>query len=280
MKQIEVVAALIEEGGKFLACQRPQNKARALLWEFPGGKVELGETREQAIIRECREELGVTLCMSGEAMDVTHEYPDLTVHLTLMRAGIAGGTLRKIEHNDLRFVTLDEAQALPYCLADQAFLKELRRQEDKRMTHAEKARELFKEGYNCAQAVVGAYAEEIGLPKETLMKLASSFGGGMGGLRESCGAVTGMFMVLGLLKGYDGAKADEEKKAHYAKIRALHDGFVAEHDTIVCRELLAATPGKLQSDPLPRTPEYYKVRPCVRFVESAAKLLDEMLEKE
>ena len=279
MKSIEVVAALIEQGNSFLACQRPAHKARALLWEFPGGKVEPGETKAQAIVRECREELGVELGVCGEYMDVTHEYPDLTVHLTLMRCRIVSGCVTLLEHADARFVTIDEAQALPYCPADQVFLREIRKRitEDRHMNHAEKARMLFTDGYNCAQAVVGAFADEIGLPMETLMKLTSSFGGGMGGLRDTCGAVTGMFMVTGLLFGYDRPGDDAVKKAHYARIRSLADSFKAKHESIICHELLAATPGKLQRDPLPRTPEYYKVRPCVRFVEDAARLVEQML---
>ncbi|MBP3657414.1 MAG: C_GCAxxG_C_C family protein [Clostridia bacterium] len=147
------------------------------------------------------------------------------------------------------------------------------------MNHVEKARELFLSGYNCAQAVAGAFADEVGLPEETMMRLSSSFGGGMGGMRETCGAVTGMFMVAGLLFGYEKPGDDEQKKAHYARIRGLAESFKAQHDTVVCRELLAALPGKLQSDPSPRTAEYYKVRPCVRFVEDAAALLEKLIEE-
>ena len=280
MKQIEVVAALIERGGKFLACQRPAHKARGLLWEFPGGKVEPGETRAQAIVRECREELGLSLACLGEVMDVTHEYPDLTVHLTLMHCRAGDEPLQLLEHADARYVTLDEAERLAYCPADQAFLQEIRRREKeerKPMDHAAKARALFLSGYNCAQSVVGAFAEEIGLPMDTLMRLTSSFGGGMGGMRDACGAVTGMFMVAGLLYGYEEPGDDEEKKAHYARVRSLAEGFKAKYDTIICRDLLASLPGKLKSDPSPRTAEYYKVRPCVRFVEHAAGLLEQLL---
>lgn len=148
------------------------------------------------------------------------------------------------------------------------------------MDHAAKARELFQQGYNCSQSVAGAFHEEMGLPLETTMRLASSFGGGMGGLRETCGAVTGMFLVAGMLLGYDSPKDDAAKKAHYARIRRLAAEFEACHETTVCRELLKALPGKLQRDPLPRTEEYYKVRPCVRFVETAAKLLEQLLAEE
>lgn len=147
------------------------------------------------------------------------------------------------------------------------------------MNHAEKARDLFRAGYNCAQSVVGAFHEEMGLSLEDAVRLASSFGGGMGGMRETCGAVTGMFLVAGMLKGYDDPADYDGKKAHYARIRELAEQFWQKHDTLVCRELLQALPGKLKQDPQPRTEEYYKVRPCVRFVETAAELLEEMLEE-
>ena len=146
------------------------------------------------------------------------------------------------------------------------------------MDHAQRARELFLEGCNCAQSVVGAFAPEMGLTQEAAMRLASSFGGGMGGMRETCGAVTGMFLVAGALLGYDNPKDDAAKKAHYARVRALAEAFRAQECTLVCRELLAGLPGKLQADPQPRTEAYYKTRPCVRFVEAAAHLLDQALE--
>lgn len=123
----EVAAALIWDGDRFLACQRPANKARGLLWEFVGGKVEPGETREQALIRECREELAVTVRVGGIFMEVTHEYPDLTVHLTLFHAAIADGTPQMLEHNDLRWVTIQEMDELTFCPADEVILDELRR---------------------------------------------------------------------------------------------------------------------------------------------------------
>ena len=122
----EVVAALIWDGDRFLACQRPANKARGLLWEFVGGKVEHGETREQALIRECREELGVTLSVGEAFTDVVHDYPDLTVHLTLFHAAIAQGVPQKLEHNDLRWLTVEEAGQYPFCPADQVFLERLK----------------------------------------------------------------------------------------------------------------------------------------------------------
>ena len=124
----EVVAALIWQGERFLACQRPPHKARGLLWEFVGGKVEPGETREQALIRECREELDVTVRVGGIFMELVHEYPDLTVHLTLFHAGIAEGTPRLLEHQALRWITIEEIGQYPFCPADQAILNRLREQ--------------------------------------------------------------------------------------------------------------------------------------------------------
>ena len=122
----EVVAALIWEGDRFLACQRPANKARALLWEFVGGKVEPGETKEQALIRECREELGVTVEVGSVFTEVTHEYPDMTVHLTLFNASIAQGKPQKLEHNDIRFITPAETELYEFCPADEEILRMLR----------------------------------------------------------------------------------------------------------------------------------------------------------
>ena len=119
---IEVVAALIWQNDKFMICQRPEHKARALLWEFVGGKVEQGETKEQALIRECREELNVLLSVSDVFMDVIHEYPDLTVHLTLFNATIAEGEPRKIEHNDIQWITPSEIPNYNFCLADEEIL--------------------------------------------------------------------------------------------------------------------------------------------------------------
>lgn len=124
----EVVAALIWKGERFLACQRPPHKARGLLLEFVGGKVEPGETKEQALIRECREELDVTVRVGGIFMELVHEYPDLTVHLTLFHAGIAEGTPRLLEHQALRWLTVEEMDQYPFCPADQAILARLREQ--------------------------------------------------------------------------------------------------------------------------------------------------------
>ena len=123
---IEVVAALIWQGDRFMACQRPAHKARGLQWEFVGGKVEPGETKEQALIRECREELAVTVEVGDVFMDVVHTYPDLTVHLTLFHASIAEGIPQKLEHCDIRWITVEEIQEYDFCHADQVILDRLR----------------------------------------------------------------------------------------------------------------------------------------------------------
>ena len=122
----EVVAALIWDGDRFLACQRPANKARGLLWEFVGGKVEAGETKEEALIRECREELDVTVAVEDIFMEVTHDYPDLTVHLTLFHAKIAEGVPKKLEHNDIQWLTIEEIDRYPFCPADEDILARLK----------------------------------------------------------------------------------------------------------------------------------------------------------
>ena len=125
MKITEVGAALIWQGDKFMICQRPAHKARGLLWEFVGGKVEPGETKEQALIRECREELAVTLSVGDVFMDVTHEYPDLTVHLTLFNATIAEGEPQRLEHNDIQWITPSEIPKFKFCPADEEILKNI-----------------------------------------------------------------------------------------------------------------------------------------------------------
>ena len=126
MKVTEVVAALIWEGDTFMICQRPAHKARGLLWEFVGGKVEAGETKEEALVRECREELDVLLSVGEVFMDVTHEYPDLTVHLTLFNASISAGEPRCIEHNDIRWITKEEIPLYDFCPADVEILEKIK----------------------------------------------------------------------------------------------------------------------------------------------------------
>ena len=125
----EVVAALIWKGGAFMICQRPARKAQGLLWKFAGGKVEPGETKEQALIRECREELGVQVAVDEEFTQVTHVYPDLTVHLTVFHARITGGTVQKLEHHDICYMTPGEISNYNFCPADQAILQKLIQEE-------------------------------------------------------------------------------------------------------------------------------------------------------
>lgn len=123
----EVAAALIWNADKFLICQRPKTKARALLWEFAGGKAEAGETAEEALVRECREELGITvrpLCVFAE---VTHKYPDIQIHLTLFHAEIVCGTPQKLEHHDLRWISPDEIDRYEFCPADKEILEKIRK---------------------------------------------------------------------------------------------------------------------------------------------------------
>ena len=145
--------------------------------------------------------------------------------------------------------------------------------------HAELARDNFLKGYNCAQAVAIAFSEEMGMGEEQLAKLASSFGGGFGKMREVCGAVSGAMLVYGALRGNSDPEDPVAKKEHYANVRAFADRFKAEHETIICRELLKniALKKENSSEPEPRTEDYYRVRPCVRFVETAATILEEML---
>ena len=122
---VEVVAALIWDENRFMICQRPAHKARALLWEFVGGKVEPGESKEQALIRECREEIAVTLSVGSIFMDVIHEYPDITVHLTLYNATIAEGSPQRLEHNDIKWITPQQIPHYNFCPADKEILERI-----------------------------------------------------------------------------------------------------------------------------------------------------------
>lgn len=149
--------------------------------------------------------------------------------------------------------------------------------QEKEMTRGERAEALFMEGYNCAQAVVIAFEDLHGLDRQTAAKLASSFGGGMARLREVCGSVSGMFLVAGLLYGYDDPKAKEEKAEHYARIQKLAADFQAEHGSIVCRKLLGLTEKKQEPVPEERTAEYYKKRPCKKIIGRAAEILEEYI---
>ena len=120
---VEVVAALIWDKDEFLSCQRPANKARALLWEFVGGKIEKGETKEQALIRECKEELNIVLNVGDVFMEVVHEYHDIKVHLTLFNATIVEGLPQKLEHNDIKWITPAEISNYNFCSADEEILE-------------------------------------------------------------------------------------------------------------------------------------------------------------
>lgn len=125
----EAAAALLWKGGAFMICQRPAHKARRLLWEFASSKVEPGETKEQALIRECREELGVQVAVDEEFTQVTHVYPDLAVHLTVFHARITRGTVQKLEHHDIRYITPAEISNHDFCPADQVILQKLIQEE-------------------------------------------------------------------------------------------------------------------------------------------------------
>ncbi|MBO5373628.1 MAG: C_GCAxxG_C_C family protein [Lachnospiraceae bacterium] len=145
------------------------------------------------------------------------------------------------------------------------------------MTKKQRAKELFLEGYNCAQAVAGAYANEMGMELKTVVKAVSSFGGGMGRMREVCGAVSGMFFVVGVLSGYDDPKDTVSKKEHYERIQYLAGKFKEQTGSIVCRELLGLEGKDNNPTPSERTKEYYKKRPCVEMVGIAAEILEEYL---
>lgn len=121
----QVVAALIWDGSRFMICQRPAHKARGLLWEFVGGKVEPGETKPQALIRECREELGITVSPHALFMELVHVYPDLTIHLSLYHCSIAAGIPQLLEHNDLRWITPSEIPQYDFCPADAEILERI-----------------------------------------------------------------------------------------------------------------------------------------------------------
>ena len=143
------------------------------------------------------------------------------------------------------------------------------------MDHATYAAELFLKDYNCAQAVAVAFCDVTGLEPKQAARMAAPFGGGMGRMREVCGAVSGMLMVLGTLYGYDTPDSDQVKKEHYALVQALAGKFREENGSIVCREILKNPPS--DPNPSPRTAEYYAQRPCARMVYTAAKILDEYI---
>ena len=147
------------------------------------------------------------------------------------------------------------------------------------MTRREKAIANFKEGYNCSQAIVLAFADILPIDGKKVSRMASSFGGGMGRLREVCGSVSGMFMVAGLLYGYDGAETGKVKKDHYARIQELARRFEEKHGSIVCRELLGLNVRHDIPVPEARTNEYYKKRPCAEIIGDAAEILEEYIKE-
>lgn len=143
--------------------------------------------------------------------------------------------------------------------------------------HAEKACKLFSEGRNCSQAVFTAFTDVTGLDDDLALRLSSSFGGGMGRMRKTCGTCSAMFMIVGILYGYTSKNDINEKAEHYRRIQYLANEFKKRHETINCLELLKGL--KVNSDPMPeqRTEQYYKVRPCIRFVRTAAEILDKYI---
>ena len=146
-------------------------------------------------------------------------------------------------------------------------------------TKKELAIKLFSDGFNCAQAITGAFADEMGLPLETALKIASPFGAGMGKLRQVCGAISGMFMVLGAIEGYDNADATDEKAELYLKVQNLAGEFKEKNNTIICSELLEGLKVDGGHVPEKRTNEYYGIRPCARFVGDAAEILENYLNR-
>ena len=147
------------------------------------------------------------------------------------------------------------------------------------MTRRELAKENFMKGYNCSQALVLAFEDLVPIDRESLLKLASSFGGGMGRLREVCGSVSGMFMIAGLLYGYDGPETGQVKADHYARIQELARRFEETHGSIVCREMLGLNVKHDAPTPEARTKEYYKKRPCPDIVGDAAEILEKYIEE-
>lgn len=145
------------------------------------------------------------------------------------------------------------------------------------INHTDRAEELFLQGYNCAQAVFLAFCDVTGFEMEQAAKLAASFGGGMGRLREVCGAMSGALMVLGVAKGYSAPDDGDGKAAHYALVQEFARRFREAHDSYICRELLAKAQTAPGPAPEPRTPAYYDHRPCAKFIRTAAEIVDSML---
>jgi C_GCAxxG_C_C family probable redox protein len=145
--------------------------------------------------------------------------------------------------------------------------------------HTKRAKELFEQGYNCAQSVFAAFSDEIGMYFETALKISSSFGGGMGRLREVCGAVTAMFMIAGIELGYADPKDDKAKAEHYKLIQSLAFRFKELHGSFICRDLLGLDRGADDPTPEKRSNGYYHSRPCSDFVECAAEMIEEFILK-
>jgi len=144
------------------------------------------------------------------------------------------------------------------------------------MKNSEKAINLFCDGYNCAQAVFGAFANDLGFDEATALKIAAPFGGGFGRQREVCGAVSGMLMAFGYLYGYDTAETGEVKMRHYEQTRALCDAFKEQNGSIICREILKTD--EVGGTPAARTEKYYHERPCIRCVRTASEILEKYIE--
>ena len=147
------------------------------------------------------------------------------------------------------------------------------------MTRREMAMANFMKGYNCSQSVVLAFADMLPVNESDLLKMASSFGGGMGRLREVCGSVSGMFIVIGLLYGYDGPETGQVKAEHYKRVQELAHRFEEKHGSIVCRELLGLNVKREAPTPEARTKEYYKKRPCPEIIGDAAEILEEYIKE-
>ena len=145
------------------------------------------------------------------------------------------------------------------------------------MTHAEQAQALFMQGYNCAQAVFAAFCDETGLTQQQALKLASGFGGGVGGMREVCGAVSGLTLTLSAIYGYDVPDDRAAKLALYHGVQEAAERYRAENGSIICRELLGLSQDVKKVDPAPRTQEYYKKRPCPELVAMAAQIADDYI---
>lgn len=147
------------------------------------------------------------------------------------------------------------------------------------MSHSQRAKELFLQGYNCAQAVFIAFSDLTGYDVDDAARISSSFGGGMGRLREVCGAVSGAFMVAGCLYGYADETDKDAKTAHYALIQDIAARFIEKNGTIICRDLIGAEANDKSAVPTDRTPDFYKRRPCVELVEIAAEIIDEIIKE-